>query len=372
LLDYSTRFLAVFASGGESFFMHRTVGAHIRWIALALVAVFASLAGGAEIHPESLRQAAAYSASHGGCSFLVIQGGRVLAEDYANGGSPNSPMKIYSGTKSFFCIAALIACQEGLVGLDEPASRGIHEWRGDGARKNITIRELMDFTSGLDACFRLHSKEVADRNAMAIKVPLVARRGEAFTYGPSHGQVLCEVLQRKLATRGETPFVFLKRRLLDPLGIGDIEYRKDQKGAPLVASGFRLTARQWAKFGLMVLGRGSYRGRKIVDAELLEKSFQGSRANPMFGFGFWTNRNAKSDGARAVDIEQELAADWDSQRWRGRCISLDAPPDLVAAVGSENQRLFVIPSLDMVVVRQGKPAKFSDAEFLRLLFNPGT
>jgi CubicO group peptidase (beta-lactamase class C family) len=258
------------------------------------------------------------------------------------------------------------------MGLDEPASRVIHEWRGDANRKNITIRELMDFTSGLAPCFRLHSNEVADRNAMALDVPSVARRGEIFTYGPSHGQVLCEVLQRKLASRNEPPFAFLKRRVLEPLGIGDIEYRKDQKGAPLVASGFRLTARQWAKFGLMILGRGSYRGKKVVDADLLERCFQGSQPNPMFGFGFWTNRNANSPGAQVVDIEEELEADWDSQRWRRRCISPNAPPDLVAAVGSENQRLFVIPSLEMVIVRQGKPAKFSDAEFLRLLFQPQT
>ena len=333
-------------------------------------AIASALADAEVISKECLRQAASYSARHAGSSLLVIQNGRVILEDYPNGGSPSAALKIYSGTKSFFCLEALIACQDGFLGLDEPVSLVVSEWRNDPARQKITIRELMNFTSGLDACFRLHSDQVTDRNAAALRAPLVASRGKAFTYGPSHGQVLCEVLTRKLAERGEIPYSYLQRRILNPLGIGDIEYRKDQKGAPLVASGFRLTARQWARFGVMLLGNGSYQGRRIVTPELLAEAFQGSRANPMFGFGFWTNQAVRKKGAKEVDIEQELATDWNMQDWSLRCISKQAPHDLVAAVGSENQRLYVIPSLDLVVVRQGTGAKFSDADFLRLLLKP--
>jgi len=319
---------------------------------------------------DGVEQARAYSARHGGISLLIIQGGRVVMEDYPNGGAANRANKIYSGTKSFFCLAALIACQEGLFRLDDPVSSVIHEWKSDPARQKITIRELMNFTSGLGASFQLHSDKVPDRNAAALRVPLVAGRGEAFTYGPSHGQVLCEVLKRKLSARGESPYSYVKSRILDPLGIGEIEYRKDQMGAPLVASGFRLTARQWARFGMMLLGGGSFRGRKIVSPDLLAEALCGSRANPMFGFGLWINQAAKKNGVREEDIEEELEAGWSDQRWSGACISRIAPPDLVAAVGSENQRLYVIPSLDLVVVRHGTGAKFSDAEFLRRLLKP--
>ena len=58
------------------------------------------------------------------------------------------------------------------------------------------------------------------------------------------------------------------------------------------------------------------------------------------------------------------------QDWRGACICKDAPPDLFAAVGSGYNRLFVIPSRGLVIVRQGENAKFSDAEFLRRILRP--
>lgn len=316
---------------------------------------------------QALRDAAAYSAGRRGCSLLVVQHGKTLLEEYPNGGGPRATHQIYSGTKAFFTLAALLAAQDGLLRLDEPVSNAIPEWRSDPRRKPITLRELMNFSDGLDPGFHLHSDKVSDRNALALRTPLVAARGAAFTYGPSHGQVLCEVLRRKLATRGATPYGYLQTKLLDPLGVGAVACRADARGMPLVASGFRLTARQWSKFGLLVLGRGTYDGRVLLQDKLLAACFQGSRVNPMFGCGFWLNQGATTQGARETDIEELLEKKWQDQDWHKRCICRSAPADLVAVVGSGYQRLFVIPSLDLVIVRQGADAPFSDAEFLRKL-----
>ena len=325
---------------------------------------------GAELTPQALRAAADYSATRRGCALLVVQHGKTLMEDYPNGGGPRVTHQIYSGTKSFFTMATLVAAQQGLLRLDEPVSNTITEWLGDPRRSRITLREMMNFSDGLDPAFHLHSDQVADRNALAVRTPVVAPVGAAFTYGPSHGQVLCEVLRRKLASRGETPFGYVQHKVLNPLGIGAVEYRQDLQGNPLVASGFRLTARQWLKFGLMVLGRGSYDRRVIVRENDIAQCFAGSRINPRFGLGFWTNRSAKRGGARETDIEDLLEKKWQDQDWHQRCISRSAPADLVAAVGSGYQRLFVIPSLDLVIVRQGDNARFSDAEFLRRILQP--
>jgi len=272
--------------------------------------------------------------------------------------------KIFSGTKTFFTIAALVAAQEGFLKLDEPVSATITEWRNDDRRGKITIRELMNFTDGLDPAFHLHSDKVSDRNSVALRTPVVARTGGAFTYGPSHGQVLCEVLRRKLAPRGETPFGYVRHKVLEPLGMGDVPYRSDDKGNPLVASGFRLTARQWSSFGLMILGNGKAGRHEILKRDWMSQCFRGTGINPMFGLGFWLNRGAAS-GAVDCDIEKMLEKKWQDQQWSKRCICRSAPPDLVAAVGSGYQRLFVVPSLDLVIVRQGEDAPFSDAEFLR-------
>ena len=86
----------------------------------------------------------------------------------------------------------------------------------------------------------------------------------------------------------------------------------------------------------------------------------------MFGLGFWNNRLAAS-GGREVDPEDMLHRKWPQQQWRNTCLCRAAPSDLVASVGSGGQRLYVIPSMNLIVVRQGAPTKFSDGAFLRAL-----
>lgn len=324
-----------------------------------------------DLSRDNLRQAAEYSAARRGHSLLVIQHGKVVWESYANGATSRTSKQIYSGTKSFWTAATLVAAQDGLLDLDEKVAGTIHEWAADSRRKSITIRDLLNFTSGLDPAFPLHSDRVTDRNRTALGTKLVAARGTAFTYGPSHGQVLCELLRRKLAPRGETPFRYLRRNVLDPLGIGTVEYRKDQQGNPLVASGFKLTARQWAKFGSMLLDRGSCRGKVIVQPALFDQALRGSRVNPSFGFGLWLNRAAGSSRAREIDVEKMLELPWQKQSWSNTCLCRSAPADTFAAIGSGYQRLFVIPSLGLVIVRQGDDARFSDAQFLRLILSSG-
>ncbi len=319
----------------------------------------------ADLTRQALRDAADYSASRRGCSLLVVQHGVTLLEEYPNGGNARVPRQIYSGTKSFFTMAALVGEQEGLLRLDELVADTITEWRGDARRNKITLRELMNFSDGLAPVFQLHSDKVSDRNAMALQTPVVASIGTAFTYGPSHGQVLCEILRRKLAASRQTPFGYLQRKVLEPMGLADVPHREDAKGNPLVASGIRLTARDWSKFGLLVLGRGTLGRRVIIPEKLFVQCFAGTRINPMFGLGFWLNTAANKSGARETDIERMLDYKWQDQDWHQRCICRSAPTDLVAAVGSGYQRLFVIPSLDLVIVRQGEDARFSDAEFLR-------
>ena len=334
---------------------------------LLALAVCTTPCANAGLSQQSLRSAGDYSASRRGTSLLVIQHGNVLFEEYPNGGSQRTAHQIYSGTKTFFTMAALVAEHEGLLHLDEEASKTLPEWR-NSSRSKITLRELMNFSDGLEPAFHLHSN-VADRNALALRTPVVAPRGTSFTYGPSHGQVLCEVMRRKLAPHGMTPYEYVHHKILQPLGIGDVEYRADAQGMPLVASGFHLSARQWGKFGLMLLHRGTYGRRVIVQEKEFAQCFESTRVNPMFGLGFWLNRGARNGSARETDIENLLEKKWNEQDWHQRCICHGAPPDLYAAVGSGYQRLFVIPSLDLVIVRQGSDAKFSDAEFLRRILN---
>jgi CubicO group peptidase (beta-lactamase class C family) len=317
----------------------------------------------AEIRPSDCGRAAKYSESKRGVSMLVLQNGRTIFERYANGGSARGRWPIFSGTKSFWGIAALAAVHDGLFKLDDSVSDTITEWKGDPRKSQITIRQLLNQTDGIEGASRLQRASVRDRNAVAIRLATLAEPGSAFIYGPSHLQIFSELLHRKL--NGRTTTSYIEARVLNRLGLGRLKYKKDAHGNPLPATGFELTAREWARLGELVLGRGKYHGRQIVPADLLREAFVGSRANPSYGLTFWLNVQAPS-GPEA-DMERMLDLPWQSAQWTDACICKDTPADMVVALGSGYQRLFVIPSLKAIIVRQGSNAGFSDAQFLRLV-----
>lgn len=197
---------------------------------------------------------------------------------------------------------------------------------------------------------------------MAIRLSTLADPGRRFIYGPSHLQIFVELLRRKLS--GRSPIVYLQQNVTQPLGLASLEFKADPHGNPLPASGFELSAREWARLGELVLGHGKYEGRPIVPAPLLSQALVGSEANPSYGFTFWLNRQAPA--AREIDIEKELDLPWQRANWSRICFARRAPPDMVVGLGSGYQRLFVIPSMNAVIVRQGRNAKFSDSRFLQL------
>ncbi len=324
-------------------------------LVLALVGTLASTARG-DLASGGIQAAAAYSASRSGSAVLVIQHGKTL---FAT--NPREAHKIYSGTKGFWMLAGLAAAQEGIINLDDTVSDTIPEWKSDPRKARVTVRELISFTSGLESMFGLHDNGFADRNGAALRGAMVAEPGARFIYGPAALQVFLEYFKRKLAAHRDTPIHYLERKVLHPLGLGSQRYLADREGNPLLAAGFLLTPAQWAREGELIL-RG---GKPVLSSGTLDQCFHGTGANRCFGIGFWNNRNAP--GGRELDVEEQLNRKWYEQDWSGACLCRDAPSDLVAAVGSGYQRLYVIPSLELVVVRFGNFGKFSDSTFLRML-----
>ena len=315
------------------------------------------------LDPAAVRAAARYSSTHHGTSFLAVQNGKTLLEEYPAGGNADTPRKIYSGTKAFWNLAALAAAQDSLLNLDERVADTIPTRRHDSRKSRVTIRQLLDFSSGLAPAFFLQERDVADRDAIAIKLPIVAEPGTAFIYGPGALQVFHLVLKNKL--HGKAPKSFLERRVLRRLGLGPQRYLEDRAGNPLLATGWDLTARQWAKLGQLVVARG----KPVVSSSSIAECWRGSPANPAFALGWWNNRAAPTGDE--IDFESMLNRPWSRQNWAGACLCRDAPSDLVASIGSGYQRLYVIPSMQLVVVRHGSGGSFSDAQFLRLLLGRG-
>ena len=330
----------------------------MRFLVILLVLAAAARA----LDPSALRAAAQYSAANRGTVLVVQERGRGVFAQAANGASLSTAGKIYSGTKLFWILAGLAAEEGGILELDERVAETIGEWADGSARSRVTIRQLLNFTSGLEPNFALHGDGIANRNALAISTHFGSEPGGTFIYGPASLQVFHEVLKRKLAGQGTTPTAFLERRVLRPLGLSSQRYMADRAGNPLLATGFKMDAAHWLRVGECILREGS----PIVGAHTFQNITHGTRRNPAFGMALWNNRLAP--GGREVDPEDTLELTWQHQQWSGACLSKNAPPDLLACIGSGGQRLYVVPSRELIVVRQGNFGRFHDAEFLEKLF----
>lgn len=287
--------------------------------------------------PGPFQPAADYLRSCNGHALLVYRDGRLVFEEYLNGHRRDDAHRLASGTKSFVGVLAVMAVEDGLLKLDEKVADTLTEWQADARKSQVTIRQLLTLTSGIAGgeVGEVPSYKEAVRLAEAKFPP-----GGKFQYGPVPFQCFGELLRRKLEPRKETVEGYLKRLLLDPIGLKPSFWRKDADGNPHFPSGALLTAREWAKFGLFVLNQGVWNGQQLVPEKLLAECFQGTKAHPAYGLTFWLN-----------------ASD-------------ERPRDLVMAAGAGKQKLYIVPSLKLLVVQFAEaPRRFQEREFMRLVLD---
>ncbi len=306
--------------------------------------------------PANCALAAAYSREHGGEALRIEQNGRAIYEDYLPGFSAQTPHKIYSGTKTFFAVTAMILVNKGLLRLDEKASDTLTEWKKD-ARRSITIDELLSQTSGLDPnTERLEASP--DQLAAAVNQRLIDPPGTRFHYGAAGYQAFGEILRRKICRKGQSVESLVKDTLLDPYDLDVADWVRDKSGNVLIHAGMLLTPEVWAKFGNLLMAPVPATGshpRALGYAAML----QGHKANPAYGIGIWLNAPQKPHHKQPLrDLLPAMDGD---QLYPG------GPPDLIAAMGTGKERLYVIPSQGIVVVRYSYGAPYSDGEFLSRL-----
>lgn len=315
----------------------------------SLFALWTTLAAGLAAErawdPEA---AARYSKRTGGTVLLIRRAGMPEVDAYSSGYSAATPVHILSITKSITALACLL---EPRINLDATVP-------GKKGRQPFTIRELLSQTSGLLPGYELlYRSELRNVRSAAAALPSKDRPGCVFAYGPAH----FEFLGHRLDPDDQPPDaarLLVEKRVLSPLRIHPAAWRTDRAGNAFLSAGLYLTPTDLLKIGSLILKlQKSPRSR-------IHQAFVGSPANPAYGLGFWLNRRSP-DG---VECDAEKAI---SSNAPGRmCLSRSAPNDLIAMVGSGGQRVYVIPSLDTVIVRLGKPGGFSDPKFLAALFPP--
>ena len=294
--------------------------------------------------------AAEYSASVTGHGVLIMVDGQVIYEGAQNDWAPDRPHKLASGTKSFWSSLVIAAIEDGIISsFDEKAADTLSDWATTDARKSITVRQLLNFTSGIDPDLGIEILQVAETDVfeLALSKDNVNDPGTRWAYSGTSHSVLGALLERKLAARDTNLEAYLRTRILEPLGMKLEDWRRDAKGRLLMPTGARFLPQEWAAYGEMVrLGGVTSDGTRLLPEAAVTEMLEPSSAPPagqFYGMGWWLD---------SVDT------------YRAKL-----PRDLVLAGGSGGQMLAIIPSMKITAVRFGDSDEFSEAEFLcRLLY----
>jgi CubicO group peptidase (beta-lactamase class C family) len=310
-------------------------------------------------------KAAAFSEANNGTAMLVMVDGEIVFERYSSPEMSGTPHFLASATKSFWGPVAAAMIADGLIsGFDELAADTLTEWRGDPRKSKITLRQILSLSSGLhnDLAAIQGEGNATDLYTTAVGASLDNDPGTTFTYGPVNFYVFGELVKRKLASQNLDPLEYLERRIFEPIGLEHGRWIHDRAGNPHIPNGAYLTARNWAKFGQLVLQLGQWQGRQIIPRDLMAELLEPSAANPGYGLTFWLNRpGGVASRARRRAPDGSI----------GGFIYPDAAPDLAAALGAGPNCLYIIPSRAMVVVREVpaemRPANRSWAEHGRIV-----
>lgn len=318
-----------------------------------------------QFNGDNLKAAVEYSERHKGLAVLVMHQRQIVYEHFTEGYDPNRAVHLYSATKGFWSAAAAAMLDDGwIASFDEPASETLTEWRRDRLKRWITIRHLLTLTAGLKQDIpALQGLDGYAYNKYQYAVDLELDRvpGRAFRYGPSCYYALGELMRRKLLSTGETPLDYLKRRVLDPIGCKIGDWVHDPAGNPHIPNGSYFTAREWIKYGQLLVQQGRWENQQILDPNSLAQCFLPSEVNPGHGLALWLNQPS----GRGVTILQSAPPDAPAG-W----IYPDAYPDIIGALGAGRCRMYMVPNLKVVIVRLAEGEEgpgYQDAVFLGLI-----
>jgi CubicO group peptidase (beta-lactamase class C family) len=284
---------------------------------------------------------------------VIVQRGRLVAERYATSFSATTPLISWSMAKSITQALLGIAVRKGLVDVDRPM--GNPRWSPDDARAQVTWRQWINMVDGQDyhevgalaptkndAAPMLFGAGRLDVAAFAASLPLVHAPGTYWNYNSAGINLITDALGRVFAPgagpaeRRARVGEVLARELWGPLGMRSAQPEFDAAGTFVGSALVYATARDFARFGLLYLRDGVWRGQRILPEGWVDFARRRGPApnSDIYGAGFWITPEA----GRGKPY---------------RALTPEGPRDLFVAQGHEGQLIVIVPSKDLVVVRLG-------------------
>jgi CubicO group peptidase (beta-lactamase class C family) len=267
---------------------------------------------------------------------VVVHDGKIIAERYAAGVGVDTPLLGFSMTKSVVNALIGVLTQQGLVTPSMPAP--VPEWRGD-IRREIEVEHLLRMTTGLaldetNSGFDPSSQMIYlydDMAGLAVNAAVIAPPGTRWAYSSPTTQLLARIVRDAVGGPEQT-LAFAWRELFNPLGMRNVTLEFDASGTLQGSTYMLASARDWARFGLLYLNDGVVGGKRVLHEDWVDFS-AAATLDSDYGAGFWTNRSEHPNA-------------------RGR-VRLGIPRDAFFASGDLGQRIVIMPSQHLVVVRLG-------------------
>lgn len=269
-------------------------------------------------------------------ALVVVKNGRIVAESYADGITNKTPLLGWSMAKSI--TAMMLGSMEQLGRLNHNQNKLFHQWHND-QRAEIQLKHLLTMTSGLkfdetyapgsDATHMLFTAQSA--SDVALDSDLKENIGTHFSYSSGTTNILTRLLHKKLGNDPQADQRFLSQNILHPAGITTASFETDTSGVIVGSSYLYASARDWARFALIMLQQGEINNTRILSADWVTAATtpNGSENEKAYGYQFWLNQGDKQ------------------LRWP------ELPSDAYAMMGNRKQSVMIIPSEQLILVRLG-------------------
>lgn len=268
-------------------------------------------------------------------SFMILINGRIVMEEYFNGHSATDTWPWNSAGKTLVSTTTGIAQQEGLLNINNKVSQYLgNGWTSEPLEKEnlITPRHLLTMTSGLN-----------DESNWVIKSNLtyLADAGTRWSYS----NVFQKLIDVVAASSNQTFENYFNAKLKNKIGMDGFW------NFGTIFTIYHSNTRSMARFGLLFLNKGKWKNEQIINETYLNEAISTSQnINPSYGYLWWLNGKSKYmvPGSQTV---------------YPTALVPNAPADMYAAMGAEDQRIYVIPSKNMVVIRMGEASDPQNPNF---------
>jgi len=318
-----------------------------------------------EIPLSAFQEAKEYAQNHGSKSLVIQHRGKIVFESYWQETNPDSLFGLHSFTKTMNALLVGHLLNDGYIkSIDESVSDYIEEWR-DGDKTNITIKHLLHMSGGLKETFdyspfsdriqRAYGTDIVNAN---LNMDPEIDPGTVFSHNNYNSQILGILIER---ASGKRYSEYFSEKIWSPLGSRDAFFFVDRPdGMVHTDCCMWASIRDMIRIGEMLMNKGLFKNKEILPKGWVEQMITPSEPNNNYGMQIWLGNEYEE--RRAYDARLTMYANYHGEPY--------VTDDLFFMDGIGKQRMYMIPSESLVILRTGDNSPdWDDSKLPNLILN---